>query len=190
MRWRRRRRRAAEFAAAHRVDPTDPHALASVSLDALDDLSREKVVEVDNAVRTSDNELALAVEEFGAGRTEPFTRAVNNAKAALAQAFRVRQQLDDAIPETPAQRRDLLTRVVVSAATADRELDAQKEAFEQLRDLVINAPAKLDSLTQQLVDVTARIAPVGAEAGGAAKRVRQRRFGFGVRQRRPRHRSA
>ncbi|MGB8500878.1 TPM domain-containing protein [Mycobacterium sp.] len=159
MRWRRRRRRAAEFAAAHRVDPTDPHALASVSLDALDDLSREKVVEVDNAVRTSDNELALAVEEFGASRTEPFTRAVNNAKAALTQAFRVRQQLDDAIPETPAQRRDLLTRVVVSAATADRELDAQKEAFEQLRDLVINAPAKLDSLTQQLVDVTARIAP-------------------------------
>ncbi|HUL98532.1 MAG TPA: TPM domain-containing protein, partial [Mycobacterium sp.] len=159
MRWRRRRRRAAEYAAARRVDATNPNALASVSLDALDDLSREKVVDVDNAVRTSGNELALAVEEFGTGRTEPFTRAVNNAKTALAQAFTVRQQLDDAIPETSAQRRELLTRVIVSAATADRELDAQKEAFDQLRDLVINAPAKLDTLTQQLVDVTARIAP-------------------------------
>jgi len=130
-----------------------------VSLDALDDLSREKVVEVDNAVRNSVNELALAVDEFGAERTEPFTRAVNNAKAALAQAFTVRQQLDDAIPETPAQRRSLLTRVVVSAATADRELDNQKEAFDQLRDLVINAPTKLDTLTRQVVDITARIAP-------------------------------
>jgi len=159
MRWRRRRRRAAEFAAARRVDPTNPNALASVSLDALDDLSREKVVEVDNAVRNSVNELALAVDEFGAERTEPFTRAVNNAKAALAQAFTVRQQLDDAIPETPAQRRSLLTRVVVSAATADRELDNQKEAFDQLRDLVINAPTKLDTLTRQVVDITARIAP-------------------------------
>lgn len=159
MRWRRHRRRAAEFAAAHRVDPTNPNALASVSVDALDDLSREKVVDVDNAVRSSDNELALAVEEFGTARTEPFTRAVTNAKGALAQAFRVRQQLDDAIPETPAQRRELLTSVIVSAAMADRELDAQKEAFEQLRDLVINAPAKLDTFTQQLVESTARISP-------------------------------
>jgi TPM domain len=159
MRWRRRRRRAAEFAAARRVDPTNPQALASLSIDALDDLSKAMVVEVDNAVRTSDNELALAVEEFGAERTEPFTRAVGNAKGTLAQAFTIRQQLDDALPETPAQRRDLLTRVVVSAAQADRELDAQTDAFEKLRDLVINAPAKLDALTQQLVDVTARIAP-------------------------------
>ena len=159
MRWRRRRRRAAEFAAARRMDATNPNTLSSVSVDALDDLSREKVVEVDNAVRSSENELALAVEEFGPARTESFTRAVNNAKAALAQAFTVRQQLDDAIPETPAQRRDLLTRVIVSAATADRELDNQKAAFDQLRDLVINAPAKLDTLTQQVVDLTARIAP-------------------------------
>ena len=166
MRWRRRRRRAAELAAAQRVDATDPNALASLSLDTLDDLSKSKVVEVDNAVRTSDNELALAVEEFGTDRTQPFTRAVNNAKAALAQAFTIRQQLDDAIPETPAQRRDLLTRVIVSAAQADRELDAQTEAFHQLRDLVINAPTMLDTLTQRLVDLTARIAPAKQKLAG------------------------
>jgi uncharacterized membrane protein YgcG/predicted nucleic acid-binding Zn-ribbon protein len=158
-RQRHRKRRAAELAAARRVDPSDPKALAAVSLDALDDLSRSIVVEVDNAVRTSDNELALAVEEFGQDQTEPFSRAVANAKTTLAQAFNVRQTLDDAIPETPQQRRDLLTRVVVAAAEADRELDAQREAFEQLRDLVINAPSRLDALTQQMVDVTARIAP-------------------------------
>ncbi|KUI34495.1 hypothetical protein AU197_07425 [Mycobacterium sp. IS-1590] len=160
--WRRRRqrkRREAEFAAARRVDPSDPQALAAVSLDALDDLSRAMVVEVDNAVRTSDHELELAVEEFGTARTEPFTRAVNNAKTTLAQAFNVRQILDDAIPETPAQRRDLLTRVVVAAAKADRELDAQRDAFTELRNLVINAPSKLDSMTQRVVDITARLEP-------------------------------
>ncbi|MGV0606058.1 TPM domain-containing protein [Mycolicibacterium sp. XJ1904] len=160
--WRRRRqrkRREAEFAAARRVDPSDPQALAAVSLDALDDLSRAMVVEVDNAVRTSDHELELAVEEFGTSRTEPFTRAVNNAKTTLAQAFNVRQILDDAIPETPAQRRDLLTRVVVAAANADRELDAQRDAFTELRNLVINAPSKLDSMTQRVVDITARLEP-------------------------------
>lgn len=159
MRYRSRRRRAAQLAAARRVDPTDPTALAAVPLDILDDLSRTMVVDVDNAVRTSANELALAIDEFGPDRTQPFTQAVNNAKIALSQAFTVRQQLDDAIPEMPAQRRQLLTQVIVSAASADRELDAQTEAFEQLRDLVVNAETRLDALTQQLVELTARIGP-------------------------------
>ena len=158
-RRRRRRRREAQFAAARRVDPTDPNALAVVPLDALDDLSKAIVVDVDNALRTSESELALAVEEFGAAQTEPFNRAVANAKTTLAQAFNVRQILDDAVPETVQQRRDLLTRVVVAAAKADRELDAQSDAFDRLRDLVINAPSRLDSLTQQMVDLTARLGP-------------------------------
>ncbi len=159
MRHRNRRRRADELAAARRVDPTNVMALAAVPLQALDDLSRSMVVDVDNAVRTSSNELALAIEEFGEQRTAPFTQAVNNAKAALSQAFTVRQQLDDNTPETPAQRRELLTRVIVSAARADRELASQTEAFEKLRDLVINAPARLDLLTQRYVELTTRIGP-------------------------------
>jgi hypothetical protein len=159
MRYRHRRRRAAELAAAKSVDATDPDALAALSLGALDDLSRWKVVDVDNAVRTSANELALTIEEFGEQRTEPFTRAVDNAKAALAQAFTVRQRLDDAIPETRAQRRELLTQVILSAARADRELESQQEAFEEMRDLVVNAPSRLDALTQQMVELTARIDP-------------------------------
>jgi predicted nucleic acid-binding Zn-ribbon protein len=158
-RRRRRRRREAEFAAARRVDPSDPNALAAVPVDALDDLSKAIVVDVDNAVRTSDSELALAVEEFGSAQTDPFSRAVSNAKTTLAQAFNVRQILDDAVPESMEQRRDLLTRVVVAAAKADRELDAQTEAFDKLRDLVINAPSRLDTLTQQMVDLTARVSP-------------------------------
>ena len=158
-RRRRRKRREAEYAAARRVDPSDPNALASVPVDTLDDLSKSIVVDVDNAVRTSDNELTLAVEEFGDKDTAPFSKAVKDAKTTLAQAFNVRQILDDAVPETPAQRRDLLTRVIVAAAKADRELDTQREAFAQLRDLVINAPSRLDAMTQQMVDLTARLEP-------------------------------
>ena len=158
-RRRKRKRREAEFAAAQRVDPSDPNALASVSVDALDDLSKKIVVEVDNEVRTSENELTLAIEEFGEKDTAAFTRAVANAKTTLAQALNVRQILDDAVPETPQQRRDLLTRVIVAAARADQELEDQRESFAALRDLVINAPSRLDKLTQQMVDLTARLAP-------------------------------
>ena len=162
MLWSRRRRRQrheADVAAAKQVDPTDPAALASVPIGALDELSRSLVVEVDNAVRTSANELVLAVEEFGESQTATFAAAVDSARATLQQAFNVRQKLDDTVPEPLPERRDLLTRVVVSAAKANRELDAQTESFHQMRDLVFNAPERLDALTRRLVDVTAQLNP-------------------------------
>lgn len=158
-RRRRTKRREAELAAAQRLDITDPDALAALPMDTLDDLSRSVLVEVDNAVRTSDNELALAVGEFGERDTAPFTAAVRSAKAAMAQAFTVRHTLDDKILESPEQRRELLTQVVVSAGRADKELENQRTAFHQMRDLVINAPSRLDALTQQMVALTARIDP-------------------------------
>lgn len=158
-RRRRRGRRQADLNAAQQADATDPAVLAKMSPETLEDLSRSILVEVDNAVRTSDNELALAVGEFGERDTAPFTAAVQNAKSAMAQAFSVRQRLDDAAPETLQQRRELLTQVVVAAARADKELEDRRAAFHQLRDLVINAPTRLDALTQQMVGLTARIEP-------------------------------
>ena len=157
--YRRRKRHEADVTAAMKIDPTDPAALASVPIEALDELSRSIVVEVDNAVRTSANELVLAVEEFGEPQTRQFASAVDNARLTLKQAFAVRQKLDDDVPEPISERRDLLTRVVVAAAKANRELDEQTESFHQMRDLVFNAPERLDALTQRLVTVTARIEP-------------------------------
>ena len=75
----RRSRRAGAAAVVAAVPPQAPRggaksrggsspptpALATVPLEALDDLSKQIVVDVDNAVRTSENELQLAVEEFG-----------------------------------------------------------------------------------------------------------------------------
>ena len=154
-----RKRHRAAVAAAKQIDPTDPEALASVPINALDELSRSIVVDVDNAVRTSANELVLAVEEFGEAQTAPFAAAVSHARETLQQAFAVRQKLDDDIPEPLPERRALLTRVVLSAAQANRELEAQNAAFHQMRDLVINAPDRLDALTRRLVDLTARLEP-------------------------------
>ena len=160
--WGRKRRRKqhdAAVSAAKSIDHTDPAALADVPIDALDDLSKTIVVQVDNAVRTSANELVLAVEEFGEAQTAPFAAAVDNARQTLKQAFTVRQKLDDDVPEPLPERRDLLTKVVVSAARANKELETQTASFHQMRDLVFNAPERLDGLTQKLVDVTARIEP-------------------------------
>ena len=182
---RRGRRNKAELEAAKRVDPTDAQALAAVPLEALDELSKQIVVDVDNAVRTSTNELELATEEFGAVRVAPFAKAVTNAKTALAEAFNVRQTLDDDVPESPLQKRQLLTKVITSAGAADRELEAQQHAFGEMRNVLINAPERLGSMTQQMVALTARLDPGSPGAGRAAPAVRRRRAGLGRRQCRP-----
>ena len=77
---------------------------AKREIDALDDLSKSIVVNVDNAVRTSANELVLAVEEFGEAQTAQFAAAVDNARETLKQAFVVRQKLDDNVPEPLPER--------------------------------------------------------------------------------------
>ncbi len=74
-RHRKRKRHEAEVEAAKRVDPTDPNALGRGAGSTLStSCPARSSVDVDNAVRTSSNELDLAVEEFGPKDTEPFAR--------------------------------------------------------------------------------------------------------------------
>ncbi|MEV5834094.1 TPM domain-containing protein [Nocardia sp. NPDC052112] len=156
-RRRRADRRRAELAAARRLDPDNSTALAALSLDALQARSKEVLVEIDNAVRTSAEELALATGEFGDTAVTPFGTALANAKSAAAKAFSIRQQLDDDIPETPDQQRTMLVDLIGTVGRADRELDAQVAEFDAMRDLLINASARLDGLTRDLVESTGRI---------------------------------
>ncbi|MGV9719658.1 TPM domain-containing protein [Nocardia beijingensis] len=167
-RRRRRERSAAELAVARQLDPENTTALAALSLEALQARSRETLVEIDNAIRTSGEELELATGEFGATATTPFRNALQNAKTAAAQAFSIRQRLDDAMQETPDQQRALLVELIGKAGHADRELDAQVAEFDAMRDLLLDAPARLDALTRDVVEVTARIPASEAELGRLA----------------------
>ena len=154
-RRKRAQRTAAGLATARQTD--DPAALAALPDDVLDERSRELLVEVDNALRASAEELELARGEFGEARTRPFTTAYEGARTAAATAFAIRQRLDDDVPETPQQRRDLLVELITGLTRADRDLDARVAEFDALRDLLIDAPNRLDALTEQVVAVRVRL---------------------------------
>ncbi|WP_425476199.1 TPM domain-containing protein [Gordonia oleivorans] len=130
--------------------------LAAQPLEVLDPWSREVLTDTDNAIRTSDEELRLAVGEFGEGQTAPFRSAVDAAKAALASSFALRQRLDDNIPETPDEQRSMLVQIITTCTDADRALDEQVAAFDEMRNLLINAPARFDELTRRVVDLHTR----------------------------------
>ncbi|MFD3591084.1 TPM domain-containing protein [Nocardia sp. NPDC058640] len=153
-RKRRGDRDRAELATAREMDPTDSGALARLSLPTLQALSRERLVEIDDAVRTSAEELTLATSEFGDTAVTPFRSALDAARAATAKAFAIRQQLDDSIPETPDQQRAMLIELITTTGKADRELDAQVTDFDAMRDLLLGAPARLDGLTRDVIELT------------------------------------
>src|SRR5699024_4370198 len=103
--------------------------LAALSVDELTTRAGSALVDLDDAVRTSEQELAFAEAQFGLQATQAFRGALTSATAKLSDAFELQAQLEDATPETEAERRDMLTRILTTCAAADTELDEQAEAF-------------------------------------------------------------
>ena len=148
---------AAVLEDAREIEPTDIRRLNSLDLDTLDSLANEELVSTDESIRRGKEELDIATAEFGPERTRAFTRAMNHSTSTLQKAFNIRQRLDDSIPETPEQRREMLVEIVSSCGQADDALDAQAAEFAEMRNLLINASTKLDELTQRTIDVRARL---------------------------------
>lgn len=169
-RVRTRRRREDAVRVAEQVDGTDEAAIARIPLDILDDKARSTLVETDEAVRSSAEELSAARDELGDAGARPFVDALTESKAALAQAFSLRHQLDDAVPESPDDRRRMLTEILRLCTDADARLDEKVEEFDAIRDLLINSEARLDALTRNQVELTARIEKSATTLAGLQSR--------------------
>ncbi|MFD7261037.1 TPM domain-containing protein [Streptomyces sp. NPDC059874] len=125
-------------------------------LPELDTKAKTLLVETDDAIRTSIEELGFADAQFGEAAIGPFTEAVKYAKDELTHAFRLRQQLDDAYPEDDATRRRMLDEIVARCTEANRRLDAESADFDRLRDLEKNAPQALATVEQHFRALTGR----------------------------------
>ncbi|MFF4251550.1 hypothetical protein ACFY1L_10100 [Streptomyces sp. NPDC001663] len=104
-------------------------------LSELDERARALLVEADDCVRTSRDELGFARARFGAEAVAPFAQAVRDAESELAAAFRMRQQYDDGVPDDETSRRHALTGIVGRCQEAGRRLDAEAGGFDRLRAL-------------------------------------------------------
>ena len=142
---------------AREIAPGDTDQLGRLPLETLDQLAQEELVSTDESIRRGKEELNIALSEFGPERVRPFTKAMNHSTSTLQKAFRLRQRLDDAVPESPAERRQMLVEIVSSCGQADDALDAQAEEFAKMRDLLIHSDEKLDELTQRTVGLRTRL---------------------------------
>jgi tetratricopeptide (TPR) repeat protein len=151
---RRLSRRRGRPRGAARSGAGPPPAPATAELEAQ---ASHALVETDDAVQTSDQELGFAIARFGEHAAAPFSAALKAARAELAAAFKLRQQLDDDIPETEPVRRSMLTEISGRCAEANRLLDEQSEAFDRLQDLEARAPQVLAEVDHHVAQQDARL---------------------------------
>ncbi|MEU2429584.1 TPM domain-containing protein [Streptomyces sp. NPDC007861] len=126
-------------------------------LDLLDAQAKHLLVQTDDALRTSREELGFATAQFGEEAAKPFTEAVAHAQRELTTAFRLRQALDDAFPEDDATRRRMLDEIVARCTEADRRLDAETEDFDRLRAMEENAPQALAAAESAYQELNGRV---------------------------------
>ena len=166
---RNRRRRSAtaaqETAAARAADPFPDETIEQLTFRASGAL-----LDLDEAARTSSIELDLARAQYGDEPVAGFAEALSQSQAELQQAFTLRQQLDDEIPEDEPTKRRMLAEILRLTGAADQRLDAQAEAFDRLRDLEKNAPQALDQLAPQVGVLQQRLPQEEQQLAGLAAR--------------------
>ncbi|WP_305687830.1 TPM domain-containing protein, partial [Microbacterium sp.] len=134
----RSRRKKREAARPTVPDPNDPYA--AVSDEDLATQAGSALVQADDAITSSRQEVGFAVAQYGEDSTAAFTQVVEAAQAKIAEAFALKQQIDDEVPDTAEQRRAWHIQIIQLCDAADDLLDENVEAFEELRKLEAQAP--------------------------------------------------
>jgi predicted nucleic acid-binding Zn-ribbon protein len=153
-----RRRKAAELesarelAEARKVDP-----LAGLSIEELRRKSGSLLIEADDAIKSSEQELGFAQAQYGDAAVGNFIKALQDAKGHMTESFKLQQQLDDHIPDTEEQQRSWLGEIIRRSEAALASLQEQKADFDSLRELEKNAPQALANVNSGAAEAAAKI---------------------------------
>lgn len=123
-------------------------------------LAREanaRLIEADDAVRESDQDLGFAEAQFDEPDVAPLRAAIAAAREELKAAFTIRQQLDDEIPEDPDTRLRMLGEIVERSRRVTDALGAERQRIQDLREQEQKAPEILAGLPARTAELEARL---------------------------------
>ena len=158
--FRNKRKKAAAQASSASYGPqgaeVDP--LASLSVEELRRKSGSLLIEADDAIKSSEQELMFAQAQYGDSAVGNFTKALEEAKGHMTESFKLQQQLDDHIPDTEEQQRTWLGEIIRRSEAALASLQEQKADFDSLRELEKNAPRALAAVNAGALEADSKIA--------------------------------
>ncbi|MCU1519194.1 MAG: peptidase [Pseudarthrobacter sp.] len=132
--------------------------LASLSVEELRRKSGSLLIEADDAIKSSEQELMFAQAQYGDSAVGNFTKALEEAKGHMSESFKLQQQLDDHIPDTEEQQRSWLGEIIRRSEAALASLQEQKADFDSLRELEKKAPQALAAVNAGAKEADAKIA--------------------------------
>lgn len=136
-------------------NPVDP--LSLLSTEELTKKASSSLVALDDALKTSEQELGYAEAQFGREATREFSTVLDDGKETAKKAFGIQQMLDDDMPDTEEQVRTMAIEIIHLCQDVDHHLDAQVEGFDALRDLQARAPEVLEETAQRATEVENRL---------------------------------
>jgi hypothetical protein len=114
------------------------------------------LVQIDDAVLSSEQELGFAIARFGERAAAPFSAAVQLARAELRDAFRLQQLVDDS-PGNEVITQSRLAEIGAHCAAASSLLDEQAEAFDRLHDVAGGAQQLVAEVDTHIAQEVARL---------------------------------
>ena len=122
---------------------------AAMTVEQLRTQAGSALVQADDTVRAAAEELSYAQAQFGLSATDAFTAALDSARKHLSRCFELRKILDDDIPETEPQQRQMYTEILQHCSEAVGEIRAQEEAFNKRRGIEANLPTSIAETAQR-----------------------------------------
>ncbi|MCO4263835.1 TPM domain-containing protein [Pseudarthrobacter sp. MDT3-26] len=153
-----RKKAALASSASYGPQGAELDPLASLSIEELRRKSGSLIIEADDAIKSSEQELGFAEAQYGDAAVGNFTKALAEAKAHMSESFKLQQQLDDHIPDTEEQQRSWLGEIIRRSEAALGSLQEQKADFDSLRELEKNAPQALAAISAGAHEADAKIA--------------------------------
>ena len=114
------------------------------------------IVRADTAVREADREVAFAEAQFGAAAAREVREALETARGRLREAFLLQQRLDDAEPDTAAERRRWSARIAALCESALDEIDGAERGLATRRRAERGASASVPALRDDLAALERR----------------------------------
>ncbi|MCS5735344.1 hypothetical protein [Herbiconiux daphne] len=149
--------------ARRRIAPEIGRAPARVPVDDLVRSANIQLVQMDDAIRSAEEEHDFALAEFGEESTRAFADAIVTARSRASEAFALKQRLDDEHPDSDQQRRDWSKRILALSDSALALVTTQSRSFEQQRRLETAAPAAVKRVHQDVAAARHRIEAASAQ---------------------------
>lgn len=161
---RRKKSQASSVSYGPQGEQLDP--LASLSIPDLRRKAGSLLIEADDTIKSSEQELGFAQAQYGDAAVGNFTKALLEAKNHMTESFKLQQQLDDHIPDTEEQQRSWLGEIIRRSDAALESLREQKADFDSLRELEKNAPQALATVAAGANEAEAKISSAEQSLNG------------------------